>query len=70
VVPVAPLKKTSREIIPVNGSIYKILLAVPTTILGRSAYSVDTVSVTIILETDLPVDIFDSAPSLATLPKL
>ena len=70
VVPVAPLTGTSREIIPVNGSIYIILIAVPTTILGRSIYSVLNVSVTIILETDLSVDKFVSALSLVILPKL
>jgi hypothetical protein len=74
VAPVGPVepppKKTSREIIPVNGSMYKESLADAT---GKSPNPIDTsltVSDTLKLETNLSVDIFTAEVSLATLPKL
>jgi hypothetical protein len=74
VAPVAPVDPpptgTSRDIIPVNGSIYKILLADPTGKLGKSTDSILTVSVTLNSETDLFVEKFVSELSFATLPKL
>jgi hypothetical protein len=74
VAPVAPVDPpptgTSRDIIPVNGSIYKILLADPTGKLGNSTISNLTVSDTLNSETNLFVDKFVSELSFATLPKL
>jgi hypothetical protein len=72
--PVGPVEPpptgTSREIIPVNGSIYKILLADPTGKLGKSTNSIFTVSDTLNSETDLFVEKFVNELSFATLPKL
>jgi hypothetical protein len=72
--PVAPVEPpptgTSRERLPVNGSIYKILLADPTGKLGNSTISKLTVSDTLNSETDLFVEKFVSELSFATLPKL
>jgi hypothetical protein len=71
VAPVAPPPTgTSRVIIPVNGSIYKILLADPTGILGKYKDSIIAVSDTLNSETDLFVEKFVNELSFPTLPKL
>ena len=70
--PVGPVEPPptgiSREIIPVTGSIYMVLIACPT---GKSIIAIILAfSITLNLETDLSVDKFLTELSFATLPKL